>query len=271
MKLNTWKDCQTIPVIYGIQNIITNKWYIGSCHNFRDRVRRHFYNLEHNCHHSNKLQRSWNKYGSNAFEIMILKQLEPIDVEKIYQIEEDFIRLFDSSKNGYNMLDKCYNYQCFKMSEEAAKRAGMTHSKPILALDRYTGNIIKRYSSIQEAADDVGSNTSNISQVCKHRHRICKNLVFVYEEEYDPEKDYRVLYHHMKGVCKSDDWKAKARLHNKNAVPTYKYDLNGNLIAKYTSRSEAEKQNGLPKEFLRRRLDIPVNGFIYTNKIKDIV
>lgn len=271
MKLNMWRDCQTIPVIYGIQNIVTNKWYIGSCHNFRDRVHRHFYNLEHNCHHSNKLQRSWNKYGSDSFEIMILKPLELADVKEMYKIEESFIQLFDSAKNGYNMLDKCYYYKRFQMSAETAKRAGITHSKPVLALDRYTGHIVKRYVSLQEAATDIGSNTSNISQVCKHRHRMCKNFVFVYENEYDPEKDYRVLQHHMKGVHKSDDWKTKARLHNKKALPTYKYDLNGNLIAQYTSRAEAEKQNNLKKEFLRRRLDIPINGFIYTNKIKDIV
>lgn len=33
MELSAWKQSEKIPVIYGLHNLITNKWYIGSCHN----------------------------------------------------------------------------------------------------------------------------------------------------------------------------------------------------------------------------------------------
>ena len=55
MKLYEWKYCEKIPVIYGILNTATGKWYIGSCGSMRDRMHRHYYCLTHNCHHSNKL------------------------------------------------------------------------------------------------------------------------------------------------------------------------------------------------------------------------
>ena len=73
MKFKDYKNFVTDSVIYGIQNSITNKWYIGSCVNFHDRMRRHYYHLRHNIHHSNKLQRSWNKHGEDIFNIQILK------------------------------------------------------------------------------------------------------------------------------------------------------------------------------------------------------
>lgn len=271
MKLNEWKDCEQISVIYGICNDNTHKWYIGSCRDLKDRMRRHYYNLIHNTHHSDKLQRSWIKYGESVFNVVILKVISQKELDKIFQIEESFINLFDSVQNGYNMTNKCNVCKPFKLSTEQSKKAGTTHAKAIYAIDRYTGQIVKRYDSIQQAADELHSSTSNISQVCKGRHRLCKNFVFVYVDDYDVQHDYRVLFHHMYQIPKSEDWKQKARLHNKRAKITYKYDLTGNLVATYISRTEAERQNKLPKEYLRNRLDIPINGFVYTHKIKDIV
>lgn len=48
-KLDNFKE---IEVVYGIQNKITKKWYIGSTFNMRDRMCRHRYHLLHGCHHS---------------------------------------------------------------------------------------------------------------------------------------------------------------------------------------------------------------------------
>ena len=38
MKFKDYKNFVTDSVIYGIQNSITNKWYIGSCVNFHNRM-----------------------------------------------------------------------------------------------------------------------------------------------------------------------------------------------------------------------------------------
>ena len=75
MKLSAWRKCEQIPVIYGIYNLATDKWYVGSCHNLKDRLHRHYYYLSHNNHHSTKLQRAWNKYGEDVFGAIILKNL----------------------------------------------------------------------------------------------------------------------------------------------------------------------------------------------------
>lgn len=264
MQLKDWGNCKEIPVIYGILNTITGKWYIGSCHSMKDRIHRHYYYLSHNQHHSNKLQRSWNKYGENKFIVIILKELREEELPIIFNIEESYIKNYNSKENGYNMLDKCKYITTFKLSEEAKIKAGLTHSISIVSINRFTGEKLKEYSSITEAAKDIKDNTSNISQVCKGKLRYIKNLVFVYSKDYDENKDYRVIDHHMKGIHKSEEWKRKARLSNKKAKKVYKYDINNNLISEYISRSEAERQNNFKKEYLRRRLNTNINGYIYT-------
>lgn len=264
MILKEWRLCKNIPVIYGIHNTKTNKWYIGSCHNMRDRMRRHYYYLSSNTHHSSKLQNSWNKYGEDSFEVHILFNVDNLDT--IFEVEEGYIKKYNSKDGGYNMLDTCNKYKTFKLSEESGKKVGVTHSKPIIAIDRFTNTVVKTYKSITEASEDIHESTSNISQVCKGRARYAKNLVFVYKEDYDSSKDYRVLEHHMKNIPKSEDWKAKARMGNNKARIIYKLDEFGNYICSYSSRSYAERCEGFKKEFLRRRLDKNINGYIFTEK-----
>lgn len=270
MKLSAWRKCKEIPVIYGIHNIITNKWYIGSCHNMRDRLHRHYYCLTHDQHHSPKLQKSWNKYGENAFEVIVLKSLEETS-DDMFTIEEQFIKAFDSKDNGYNILDICRHVGTFKLSKESADKAGKTHSKAVIAVDRYTGKFYKRYSSLTEAAKELHASTTNISGVCSHRLRYVKGFVFIYENEYDPTKDYSVPFHHCKGVPKTEEWKAKMRQNSARAKKVYKYDLTNTLVATYNSRSEAERQNGLKKEFLRYHLNKVIDNYVYSHEIKDIV
>lgn len=271
MKLSAWKESKEIPVIYGIHNVITNKWYIGSCYNMKNRLYRHYYNLTHNSHHSPKLQRSWNKYGEDNFEVLILKTLSSGEIEDMFNIEEYFIKDFDSKNNGYNILDTCKHVGPFHLYKEAAEKAGKTHNKPVVAIDRYTGEFVKKYSSITEAAKDVHTSTSNISRVCLHFLRYMKGFVFLYEEDYDPSQNYAVPLHHMKGVAKSEEVKMKMRQHSSRAKKVYKYDLTNNLIGTYMSRSDAERQNNMAKEYLRHHLNETINGYIYTYEIKDIV
>ena len=60
-------------------------------------------------------------------------------------------------------------------------------------------------------------------------------------------------------------------LSNPKSKIVYKYDLNYNLIETYYSRSEAERQNGFKKEFLRRRMNVPIDNYIFSHENKDIV
>lgn len=57
-------------------------------------------------------------------------------------------------------------------------------SKPVLQLDEDL-NIIKKWKSVTDAANGVGSNTNNIISVCKHQRRKAKGFVWCYANDYD--------------------------------------------------------------------------------------
>lgn len=60
-------------VIYKIQNHVTNKFYVGSTINTKERFRCHRNRLRNNRHHCQHLQSAWNKYGEIAFSFVIVE------------------------------------------------------------------------------------------------------------------------------------------------------------------------------------------------------
>lgn len=268
MKLNDCRKMKDVPVIYGIKNVITNKWYIGSCLSLRKRMCRHRYYLRHNKHHSSKLQRSYNLYGEDAFEIHILKELSTIDTVEIIETENVFIKAYESIKDGYNMIEATPMYHRGQ-SEEAKQKAAKSHMIKIVCINRFTNEVYKIYESLTEAAKELELETTNISNVCKGRKlRYLKDYTFRYFSDYDPFEDYTVKEHCMKGVPKTGLWLQRMKENSYNAKKVYKYDLQGNFVCQYSSRLEAERQNGFKKEFLRKHLDVPIDNYIYTHTQK---
>ena len=53
--------------IYKITNKVNGKFYIGSSVDLKDRWRRHRSHLKNGSHVNTHLQRSYNKYGKEAF------------------------------------------------------------------------------------------------------------------------------------------------------------------------------------------------------------
>lgn len=58
--------------IYEIRNIITNKKYIGSAINLKERFRLHKVRLKLDRHSNRYLQSAWNKYEEKAFRFKCL-------------------------------------------------------------------------------------------------------------------------------------------------------------------------------------------------------
>lgn len=271
MKFKDYKNFSSESVIYGIQNTITKKWYIGSCICFRKRIRSHYYYLRHLNHHSDKLQRSWNKHGEDAFDIQILYHNTSLSTQDLLKLEEKYIKDYNSYYNGYNMTDVCLGVNHFKLTDEQKNKRADISKKPVIAIDRKTNEFLGEYESVTEAARVFKTQTTNISKCCHHRLNYMKGAVFMYKDEYDPNKDYRTEGH-GKGVPKSPEHLEKMR-HNPNCKVIYKYDEKYNLVKTYYSIAEAERQNGMSKESLRHKLDRIIDGFIYSKLKyeKDIV
>lgn len=86
--------------IYSITCTVNDKCYIGKTVNLNRRWREHLNMLRNNKHHSQKLQRAWNKYGEDKFVFEIVEYCHMGFREAI---EEYWINdIYDSYKNGYN-------------------------------------------------------------------------------------------------------------------------------------------------------------------------
>lgn len=70
---------EKVAGIYFIQNNITNKTYIGSSADVDRRLRDHFNQLRGERHHNTHLQRSFTKYGEDAFTKGICEIVENVD------------------------------------------------------------------------------------------------------------------------------------------------------------------------------------------------
>jgi group I intron endonuclease len=93
--------------IYGIKNIISNKIYVGSTTTNKRRKSQHFSDLRNNRHPNKYLQSSFNKYGEDCFEWVVL---EEVGNEFLADKEKCWIDCFQSDKahKGYNLTNQPY-------------------------------------------------------------------------------------------------------------------------------------------------------------------
>ena len=95
------ENCK-MAYIYAITNKINNNQYIGSTNDYKRRWHKHLWSLKTGQHHSNALQRAWDKYGEDNFEFSILEECE---VSIQFEREQFYIdTLQPFSPNGYNIL-----------------------------------------------------------------------------------------------------------------------------------------------------------------------
>lgn len=178
-----------ISGIYKITNTINNKYYIGGAVNIRSRLRRHIYDLRHGKHSNIYLQRSFNKYGFNIFNIEIISSCE-----KNWIIIDKLENLFIEHLNPeYNLVRKASGIMCAeitkkKLSEshkeiqsrksQELRSSYFKHTfKPVKSYNLLTKEI-KYYDSIEDAARKTGVFESAIRRSLNKYNKQNKGLLF---------------------------------------------------------------------------------------------
>jgi len=103
--------------VYGIRNVVNNKWYVGSSkHILRRWCVEHISPLRRGKHHNNPLENAWNKYGEESFEFVVIEEC-PENVRAIRENVwmENYRSLVGQS--GYNL--KTADPENIILSEEA--------------------------------------------------------------------------------------------------------------------------------------------------------
>lgn len=211
--------------IYKIENKINNKKYIGFCKNFNSRIKRHFNLLKNGKHHSNKLQRAYDKYGIDNLLIEILFTLDT-DYEGIKIIEMQYIKKFNTFNKGYN---------CTIGGDGVVGIFGEKHwhSKPVFVYDK-EGHYLKTFTSVSECAFYYKTNVGSIWSVIKNKTKIFRKEYFFtyinFGEKY-------VGFHNI-----------------------FQYDLNGNLKNSFVDTNHLLKALNIVNKNIRININLCLNG-----------
>lgn len=222
MKFKDYKLYKGVSGIYKIQNIRNNKVYIGSTVNLLSRYRSHLYGLRYERHGNTHLTNAWNKYGETSFEFIVL-ELVP-DISNLIEREQSWIDYFPR-----NML---YNIVLSATSTLALS----THSIaiPVIQIDKQ-GNIVARFSSVHEAARTTQISNNNIARVIYGRGLSAGNYLWVREDEYDPNINYKDVY--LDRQSRNEE--------NRKSPVQQLCPITRKVIGSYSSFTEAVKATGV--------------------------
>lgn len=193
--------------IYLITNTVTKNRYVGSATHVGRRFNEHKSDLRHKKHHSQHLQKAWNKHGEDVFKFEVLAKCPK---EYLIKLEQFFI---DTLKPEYNILRKAGSPLGYKHTDEARKKIsvlnkGRVHSeqsrinmsigqkksgisKKILAqfqkqrqktVYQYTidGIFIKKHDSVAAAAKIIGITLQAIAHAARGCGKSCAGFQWRY-------------------------------------------------------------------------------------------
>lgn len=111
--------------LYAIIHKTSRTAYVGSSNDIARRIKEHKTALKFNKHHCHHLQRAWNKYGQEIFEI---KQIATAgSLKEARELEEAFLECF---------IDKLYNSKTtaigFGAGEDSPSRRPDFHMKTVM-------------------------------------------------------------------------------------------------------------------------------------------
>lgn len=176
-------------------------------------------------HINNHLQSAWNKYGQKNFSFTILEEFENDD--NIFIKEANCIKLLNSINNkiGYN---KGIPNEFGHNKPNGGYRKGIIRSKEgyknVVQINKTTGKFIKIFASTGEAAKEMGyPNNKKIQRNLRGEIPSYKGYVYVYEKDYDSNKNYVV---------------EKNRQYKLRIKSVFQYDTDNNLIKEWKSVDE---------------------------------
>lgn len=207
-----------MPYIYKITNQINKKVYIGkTLETIETRWKKHIKDSKRERYEKRPLYAAFNKYGIDNF---IIEEVEECSVEILNEREIYWIEYYRSFKNGYNATiggdgksycdyDLIYTlYQeGFSLKEiskklsygadtcsKALKTFGVTKEelidngrnkirKTIIQLDKDTEQVLQVFSSLKEAYESLGKQSSgHIAAVCQGKRKTAYGFKWKYGE-----------------------------------------------------------------------------------------
>lgn len=197
-----------IQGVYLITNKIDNKKYVGISNDIYHRWTEHKWRAfnKSSQEYNKTLSKAFRKYGLENFEFSILK--EEKDANKRKELEKDYIKFYDSYKNGYNDT----------IGGDGNLRNKLTEQDVIDIRTRYK-NLERCMIVYQEYKDRIGR--SGFNKIWKG-----ETWKHIMPEIYTPE---RIHYHKMH-TGNSGEWNGRAKLSNEEVRKIQNRYENGETV-----------------------------------------
>lgn len=218
--------------IYIIKNKINNKFYIGSCKDFRKRKNNHLSNLRRNKHHCQKLQRAFNKYGEDNFEFKLIEEL----TENTLLREQYWINLLNPNYNCAKLVGG-HNRKATSEETKAKISASKKNKREVYKFD-VENNFIEKYESVTQAAKSVNkSSISHISQCCNLKRAIAYGYKWSYNEICpNLQMSHYFINQFSKDKIFIKRWRSVSEISNYYNIP--KYHIRTLFQGKYKTRNK---------------------------------
>ena len=169
--------------IYEWTNNINGKKYIGS-HKGLD--------TDGYTGSGSAFMKSIKKYGIDKFTRKILEYVD--DPAEIRKREEHYLKLYDvkNDKSFYNLKDSATGGHCvdYTNTRKGWQDWANANLKKEVYQFTFSGLLIKRYSSLQEAADNIGvKSPSNIKYTCEGKFKTAHGYSWSYSNVCVPIDD----------------------------------------------------------------------------------
>ena len=197
--------------IYKISYKDSDRIYIGSTsQTFYLRWIQHMWELKNGIHTNSKIMNVCNKYGLDSLKFEIVEIVS--DKDKIIEIEQYYIDLYDSYRNGLNCSPSAYNSEGCVRSEETLSKYYYNE------VSQYSqnGDYIKTFKSLKEASIETNTDYVTISNVCNGLTRLANK------------------YQWRKGCNKENIGYVKY----KGETSVFQYDKDGNFIKEWNTFKE---------------------------------
>lgn len=251
--------------IYEILNIQNQKRYIGQSIDIYRRWIQHKSELNRDCHDNDYLQKSWNKYGEDAFEFHILEECNEDELNKQ---ELFYIQKFNTSNRnyGYNLEYVCDGV--YVLSEESRQKMSQAQ------LNRWTEDLRTEWSQKYTGENNPFYGKHHSEETGQKIAEANKRRVWSDESKKKISRYLAERNKQKKGTTVPQDVRIKISQTLKGRPsPTRRavvqLDLEGNYIASFNSIKEASAATGIATYMIGdccRKTRVDTQGFIWRYK-----
>lgn len=229
--------------IYCITNKINHKTYVGQSINILKRKQDHISKLRNKRHGNQYLQYSWEKYGENCFEFIVLEECVKEDLDKN---EKCWINKLKSNNPdyGYNLTKGGKSFVTDENLQGYIGKSLNNIKQPIFQFS-LDGLLIKRWNKISDIFEkhEKWSQTPLWNHLRdSYKYHTFHKCIWIREIDFSETLLNELVY------------LAKHKTANANRkIPINQYNINGEFVKRWESISEASK-NGFNKECIVRHM-----------------